>query len=319
MDVRSRIYAAARDAHATVILAQADDPRVIDAARQIEEQGLASLILLGDEQRITELIGATPLRACIYDVAKHGAKAEVDALLAANVKGIATDAQARELLARDTVYLAAALVVTGQADGYVAGNIGSTADTIRPALKLIGTTDGFASSYFLMLHGDEPMLFADCAFNIDPSAEQLARIGIDTAKSAVSLGIEPRVAFVSFSTRASAAHARVDKVRMAFEIARRTSPDVLMDGEIQVDAAIVPDIAARKAPDSPLKGRANVLIFPDLDSGNIAYKIAQRMAGCAAIGPIMQGFRKPVNDLSRGCCVQDIVDVVAVTAMQARR
>ena len=319
MTLRERIHAAALDAKATIILADAEDPRAIEAAKQIEAEGIASLILLGDEARIKALIGTTHLKAEIYDISKHDTHTGAERLLASAIKGVTTIEEAHDLLIRDTRYQAAILVALGKADGYVAGNLCATADTIRPALKVIGTTNGFASSYFLMLRGDETLLFADCGFNIDPTAEQLARIAIDTAHSAQSYRITPRVAFVSCSTHGSAVHARVDKVRCAFDIARTSAPDILMDGELQIDAALDPAVAARKAPASPVQGRANILIFPDLDSGNIAYKIAQRLGGFDAIGPIMQGFSKPVNDLSRGCTVQDIIDVVAVTAMQRRR
>ena len=218
-------------------------------------------------------------------------------------------------LVDDTCWLAAALVSLGEADGYVGGNVSTTSDVIRPALKLIGTT-GYASSYFLMKKDGVTIVFADAAFNIDPSSEQLAQIAIDTAASAKHHGLEPRVAFLSFSSKGSASHPRVEKVRRAFEIAKEKAPDVVFDGELQFDAAFVPEVAALKVPDSPLKGGANVFIFPDLDSANISYKIMERLAGFKATGPIFQGFKKPVADLSRGCSVQDIVDVVNVLIKQ---
>jgi len=210
---------------------------------------------------------------------------------------------------------AATKVAAGEADGYVGGNLSSTSDTIRSGLKHIGTT-GFASSYFIMLHGPTPLFFADCAFNINPNAEQLAQIAVQTAKSAITYGITPKVAFLSYSTKGSAAG--TETIQQAVELARTMAPDIVFEGELQFDAAFVPEVAAQKAPDAHIHGDANVFIFPDLNSGNIGYKIAQRMGGCTAIGPILQGFKKPVNDLSRGCSTQDIVDVVAITAVQTR-
>jgi phosphate acetyltransferase len=200
----------------------------------------------------------------------------------------------------------------------VAGNISSTEDSLRPALKIIGSAENYASSYFLKIFKDKTLFFADCGFNREPSAEELAKIAVDTAKSVKEYGLEPRVAFLSFSTKESAKHPRVDKVRAAIALAQAAAPDIaISEDELQFDAAVDPEVALRKAPGSRVAGNANVLIFPDLDSGNIGYKIAHRMAGARPIGPIMQGLNAPANDLSRGCSVQEIIDVVAVTAMQA--
>lgn len=302
--VLSHLYEAARTAKATIVLPEAEDPRVIEAADRIKAEQIAEPILLhaGAFDR---------LDAAIQQVL-------VDVLLASKLAKDGFDvATARLLLSADTKYLAAAMVQAGQADGYVAGSICTTAETIRPALKVIGVRDGFASSFFLMLFGEAPLFFADSGFNIEPDAAQLARIAIDTANSARLLGVDPSVAFLSFSTKGSAEHPRVTKVREALRIARELAPELPMDGELQFDAAFVPGIGERKAPNSPVAGHANVFVFPDLDSGNIAYKIAERIGGCRAIGPLMQGLDKPVNDLSRGCSVQDIVDAVAFTALQA--
>jgi len=225
--------------------------------------------------------------------------------------------QAHDILASDTKYLAAAFVKAGKADGFVGGNRSETAETIRPAVKIIGTPNGYASSFFIMLHGNRPLFFADCGFNIDPDPTQLARIAIDTAENARALGIEPKIAFLSFSTGARLEHPHISKMREAIANTKRLAPDLMVGRhELQFDAAFVPEVGAKKAPDSDLAGNANIFIFPDLNSGNIAYKIAQRMGNARAIGPIFQGLNAPVNDLSRGCSVQDIVDVVAVTAMQ---
>ncbi len=260
-----------------------------------------------------------PFMDRVYTLAReagaHIVLAERDERVEAATERIAALGLARITILDDGPGKAAEMVASGEADGFVAGNISPTKETVRAGLKIVGT-EGFASSYFIMLHEETPVLFADCAFNISPDAEQLARIAIDTAASARSLGLEPRVALLSFSTKGSAGGPHVEKVQEAVRIIRRDAPELVIDGELQFDAAILPDVAARKNPGG-LPGDANVLIFPDLNSGNIAYKIAQRWGGRQAIGPILQGFKRPVNDLSRGCSVQDIVDVVAITAMQA--
>jgi phosphate acetyltransferase len=298
------IYERAREAHARIILAESEDERVTEAAERIRQEGLADLTLLDRHS---------------YEQLPDNEKDELAELVKeARAKDGLTLEAARELLASDTKYLAAALVKAGKADGYVAGNLGATSDTIRPALKLLREPGEFASSFFIMLFRNQPLFFADCGFNRDPNAEQLAEIAVDTARNAQTLGIEPRIAFLSFSTAGSADHPHVDKVRSAIAQARALAPDLTIgEHEMQFDAAFIPEIGARKVPGSDVAGSANVLIFPDLNSGNIAYKIAERMGGAQAIGPIFQGFNAPVNDLSRGCSVKDIVDVVAVTAMQA--
>jgi phosphate acetyltransferase len=228
---------------------------------------------------------------------------------------------------KDTLFFAAMMVKLNMADGMVAGAINTTGNTLRPGLQIIKMAKGISvvSSCFIMevpnkKYGDNGVLiFADCAVNPDPDSEQLAAIAVSSAATGKALcGIEPRVAMLSFSTKGSAKHELVDKVAKAYETVKTLAPELNVDGELQADAALVEEVGQLKSPGSPVAGKANVLIFPDLQSGNIGYKLVQRLAGAEAIGPICQGFAKPVNDLSRGCSVEDIVSVVAITAVQAQ-
>ncbi|HYF04098.1 MAG TPA: phosphate acyltransferase, partial [Patescibacteria group bacterium] len=209
---------------------------------------------------------------------------------------------------------------TGRVDGCVAGSLSTTGDVIRAGIQTVGTAEGIktVSSYFLMVLADRVLAYADCGVLPEPTAEQLSEIAFTTAQNFknVTEG-EPRVAFLSFSTKGSAAHPSVVKMQQAFEIFKKNAPDIIADGELQFDAAFMPQVSARKAPGSPLKGEANVFIFPDLNAGNIAYKITERLAGAQAIGPIVQGLRRPYCDLSRGCCANDIVDVTAISCLMA--
>lgn len=313
-----------------IVLPEGEEPRMIKAADTIIHEGFASLILLGREENIKskarELGVDLPNEIKIInpkDSEKLKEYAESYYQIRKN-KGVNLD-EAYKLL-ENPLYFGALMVYHDDADGLVAGSINATGDVFRPALQTIKTAPGIniVSSSFIMVVPDCPygekgiIVFADCALNPEPNAEQLADVAIASAATGKALvGFEPKVAMLSFSTKGSAKHPLVDKVTEATKIAKEKKPELLIDGELQADAALIPSIGERKAPNSKIAGKANVLIFPDLNSGNIAYKLIERLAKAEAIGPVSQGMRKPVNDLSRGCSAEDIVNVVAITVLQA--
>ncbi|MDR2431036.1 MAG: phosphate acetyltransferase [Candidatus Margulisbacteria bacterium] len=313
-----------------VVLPESSDGRVLKAADIILREKIARVILLGDAAKINELaaqIGADISAAEIIDLKHYARAAELAALYYARRKHKgATLEEAQKLMTADPVFAGAALVGIGAADCMVCGCVTATAQVIKSALFCIGMQKNIslASSYFMMVSPDKSfgengvLFFADCAVNPSPDAAQLADIAKCTADSLKQIiGAPARIALLSFSTKGSAAHPDVEKVQNALKIAREKYPDLEIDGELQADAALVPAVGRLKAPGSAIAGQANVLIFPDLDAGNIGYKLVQRFGKAEAVGPILQGLAKPVNDLSRGCSVQDIVNTVIITELQA--
>ena len=329
MSMIELVWEKARRNQKRIVLPEGEEPRTVQAAAKVRNEGLAKPVLLGDPEKIrsvadqsgTDISGIDLVnpsdspKACAYADELFGLR---------KAKGLSREEAAR--LAADPMYYGILMVRLGDADGLVSGAVHTTGDMLRPALQIIKTKPGISivSSSFLMncpnknLGEDGLLVYADCVVVPNPTAGELAQIAVSAADTArVLCGMEePRVALLSFSTKGSAKHELVDKVRQAVEIAHEMAPDLLLDGEMQLDAALVPEVGMLKAPGSPVAGRANVLVFPDLQAGNIGYKITQRIAGAECFA-VLQGLARPCNDLSRGCSVQDIVNTIALTAVQA--
>ena len=330
MNLLDQIKGNARKLNKRIVLPEAFDERMLKAADILISEKIARIFLLGNPEKIhsdAETLGLKNLSgATIINPLNHEKKEQYANLMVDLRKHKGMTMGAAIQLIEDPLYLGTLMIKSGDADGEVAGAANSTGDVLRPAFQYVKTMPGISvvSGAFIMIlkdtdYGEDGMLiFADCAVHPDPTDSELAEIAVATAKTTRAIaGFEPRVAMLSFSTKGSASHEMVDKVVNATRIAKKMDPDLKIDGELQADAAIIKAIGEKKAPGSTIAGNANVLIFPTLEAGNIAYKLVQRLAHAEAIGPVLQGMAAPINDLSRGCSVSDIVNLVAITANQA--
>lgn len=304
-----------------IVFPEATDARILNAVVRLHSEGLVVPILIGNEEEVHKAAENYRFNLDGIEILDPKDYAEFDAMVDAFVErrnGKATEEQAREILT-DVNYFGTMLVYMGKADGLVSGAAHSTADTVRPALQIIKTREGVSrtSGAFIMLRGQERYLFADCAINPNPDAQVLSEIAVESARTAEMFDIDPKVAMLSFSTKGSASGEQADKVIEATKLAKEQNPDLAIDGELQFDAAFVSAVAQAKAPGSDVAGQAKVFVFPELQAGNIGYKIAQRLGGFEAVGPILQGLNQPISDLSRGCVEEDVYKTAIITANQA--
>lgn len=325
------VKAKAKSKMKTIVLPEAEDKRTLEAAEQIKKEGFAKLVLLGNKETVEKDAQSYGFDLSRIEILDPKTSPSLDDYVATLVelrksKGM-TEEEARKLLTESNTYFGVMMVKKGDADGLVSGACHSTADTLRPSLQILKTKPGtkLVSAFFVMVvpncqYGENgTFVFSDCGLNQNPTAEELAAIAESSAESFRFLvGKEPKVAMLSYSTLGSAKHDDVTKVQEATRIAKENNPDLLLEGELQLDAALVESVASLKAPGSKVAGHANTLIFPNLDAGNIGYKLVQRLAKAEAYGPMTQGIARPVNDLSRGCSAEDIVGVVAITAVQCQ-
>jgi len=330
MDLLQQIRAKAKQHSKRIVLPEGTEKRTLQAANEILEEELAKIILIGNPDEINNLAQEMNLayikNATIVDPLKHEKKETyIDLMLEIRKSKGLTREEASKLI-ENPLYLATLMIKNGDADGEVAGAANATGDVLRPAFQYVKTAPGISvvSGAFIMILKDKEfgedgiMVFADCAVHPNPTDKELAEIAVATGKTTRAIaGFEPKIAMLSFSTKGSAKHEMVDKVVSATKIAKEMAPDLQIEGELQADAAIIEAIGQQKAPGSPIAGKANVLVFPTLETGNITYKLVQRLAHAEAIGPVLQGMAAPINDLSRGCSVSDITNLIAITANQA--
>lgn len=316
-NLRSRVRASKPE----IVFPEGDDARILRAAIRLNEDGDIKPIVLGDKKELEALAEKEGVKLGnleILDPANYEAKDEMVKAFVERRKGKVNEEQAAEIL-KDHNYFGTMLIYMGKAKGLVSGAAHTTADTVRPALQIIKTKEGYkrCSGAFIMLRGEEMYLMADCAINIDLDAEGLAEVAVVSNETARQFGMDPKIAMLSFSTKGSASHDRVTMVAEATKMAKEKNPEMAIDGELQFDAAFVETVAKKKAPGSEVAGHANVFVFPNIEAGNIGYKIAQRFGGFEAIGPILQGLNAPVNDLSRGCVEDEVYSLAIITAAQA--